>query len=131
MVKRHRDPLEHEEQALRDNPGDGLFQSAYVFTNEVGQFWGIMRTRDYLRSRYRLVEAILEIETFDAVKFALDHNMDILRLNRSDNMGDQELVPALLLRLGRDQEYYDFGQVVPGHGSRSRLRLGRYITSFS
>jgi len=34
--------------------------------------------------------------------------MDLLRLSRSDNMGVRELVPALKLRLGKDQECYDF-----------------------
>jgi hypothetical protein len=61
-----------------------------------------------MRSRYRLIEAILEIKTLDAVELALDHFMDILRLSRSDNMGVRSHVPALLLRLGKDRECYDF-----------------------
>lgn len=108
MVKKHRDLLEHEEQVLRATPGDGFSQPADVFANSVGHFWGILGTRQYMRARYSLVEAILKIKTFDAVKSALDHTMDILRLNRGDNMGVRDLVPALLLRLGRDQECYDF-----------------------
>jgi len=107
-VKKHRDRLEREEQALRANPGDGFWMTADVFTSSVGHFWGIHDTRDYMRARYRLIEATLEIKTFDAVKSALDHTMDILRLNRSDNMGVRNMVPAMLLRLGRDQECYDF-----------------------
>ena len=107
LVKKRRDLLEHEEQALRAHPGD-IFQPADVFTTSVGHFWGILGTRDYMRARHSLVEAILKIKTFDAVKSALDHIMDILRLNRGDNMGVRYMVPALLLRLDRDQECYDF-----------------------
>ncbi|MCJ1252107.1 hypothetical protein MMC30_009345 [Trapelia coarctata] len=108
MVKKHRDSLEHEEQALHTSPGDGLFQPTDVLTSSVGHFGGIHGSRDYMRARYGLVEATLKIKTFDAVKSALDHTSDILHLNRSDNMGVRDLVPALLLRLGRDQECYDF-----------------------
>lgn len=113
-VKKHRDRLEREEQALRGNPGDGFSMPADVFTSSVGHFWGIHGTRsihgtrNYMRARYGLIEAILGIKTFDAVKSALDHTMDILRLNRGDNMGVRDLVPAMLLRLGREQGCYDF-----------------------
>ncbi len=61
-----------------------------------------------MRARFALVEAILKIKAFDAVKSAFDHLRDMLRLCRSDNMGVRDLIPALLLRLGRDQESYDF-----------------------
>jgi hypothetical protein len=83
-------------------------QSGNPFITGVGHFWGLIHTRDYMRTRYRLIEAILEVKTPDAVESALDHFMDILRLCRSDNMGVRSLVPALLLRLGKDRECYDF-----------------------
>lgn len=107
-VRRKRDHLECEEQALRANPGDGCMLPADVFNTRVGHFWGILGTRDYLRARYGLIEALEKIKTFDAVQVALDHVMDILRLNRGDNMGVRDLAPPLLLRLGRDQDCYDF-----------------------
>lgn len=107
-VKKHRERLEREEQALRANPGDGFLMPADVFTSSVGQFWGIHGTRNYMIARSRLIETILEIKTFDAVKSALDHTMDVLRLNRGDNMGVRDMVPLMLLRLGREQECYDF-----------------------
>lgn len=34
--------------------------------------------------------------------------MDVFRLNRSDNMGMRDGAPALMMRLGKDQEAYDF-----------------------
>lgn len=39
---------------------------------------------------------------------ALDHLLDMLRLNRKDNMGVRDLIPALYIRLDQDRECYDF-----------------------
>ena len=50
----------------------------------------------------------MKIKNYAAVEAAHDHVMDILRLNHSDNMGVRDMVPSLKLRLGRDQECYDF-----------------------
>lgn len=61
-----------------------------------------------MRARYGHVEALLKIKTRDAVQAAFDHIMDMLRLCRSDNLGVRGVAPALFLRLGRDQECYDF-----------------------
>ena len=61
-----------------------------------------------MRARYALVEALLKINTYAAVEAAQGHIMDMLRLCRGDNMGVRDLVPALDLRLGKDQECYDF-----------------------
>lgn len=107
-IRKDRIELEREEQALRATPNDGFMHNGNPFITGVGHFWGLFHTRDYMRARYRLIEAILEVKTLDAVKSALDHSMDILRLCRSDNMGVRSHVPALLLRLGKDRECYDF-----------------------
>lgn len=61
-----------------------------------------------MRARYALVEALLKIKTFDAVRSAAEHLRDMLRLCCSDNLGVRDLLPALHLRLGKDQECYDF-----------------------
>ncbi|KAK4696543.1 hypothetical protein P7C71_g1390, partial [Lecanoromycetidae sp. Uapishka_2] len=61
-----------------------------------------------MRARCVLVEALLQVKTYAAVNAAHGHVMDLLRLCRSDNMGVRDLAPALKLRLGRDQECYDF-----------------------
>jgi hypothetical protein len=76
--------------------------------NAIGHFWGIHETRPYMRARYAVVEALVKIKTFNAVQAAFNHIMDLLRLCRSDNMGVRQLVPALFLRLGKDQGCYDF-----------------------
>lgn len=61
-----------------------------------------------MQTRFALVEALLEVQTPDAVQAALDHLMKMFRIRRNDNMGIQSLIPAVMLRLGKDQECYDF-----------------------
>lgn len=96
-----------EEAALRALPAD-VFYEADPFTNSVGHFWGIHATRDYMRWRYSFVEAIIKVNTYEAVRTALVHLMDMLRLCRGDNMGVRDVVPHLMLRLNEDQRCYDF-----------------------
>ncbi|MCJ1321735.1 hypothetical protein MMC15_007080 [Xylographa vitiligo] len=69
---------------------------------------GILETRPYIRARYGLVETLLKVKTYAAVEAAHGHVTDILRLCRSDNMGVRDVLPALDLRLGNDQQCYDF-----------------------
>ena len=92
---------------MRANQGD-LFTPANLFEEHAGHFWGILGTRVYMRARYALVQALLEVKTYAAVEAAHGHLMDMLRLCRSDNMGVRDLIPAVKMRLGRDQECYDF-----------------------
>lgn len=66
-----------------------------------------------MRARYQLASKLLSSfggsgGHIDAVQTALDHFMDMLRLSRSDEMRVRLIVPALLIRLHKDQEAYDF-----------------------
>lgn len=106
-IKKTRTKLNAEVEKLNSKPESWMFK-ARPFENAVAHFWGILDTRDYMRARYAHVEALLEVQTRTAVEKALEHLLDRLRLNRSDNMGVRDLVPSLYLRLGRDQECYDF-----------------------
>ncbi|CAG8947970.1 unnamed protein product [Penicillium salamii] len=99
--------MEEEEQILRNHPGD-IMMSPDPFTNSVGHFWGVMETRDYMRARLALVEAMEYVNHSQSVEARLDHFMDMLRLCRGDNMGVRDIVPGLMLRLNKDQECYDF-----------------------
>ena len=101
LIKKSRTRLDREEEALRRD-------SPTIFRDDVGHFWGLLQTRDYMRARFGLVDAILKIRTYDAVSSALEHIMDMLRLCRSDNLGVRDLVAHLLLRLCKDQKCYDF-----------------------
>jgi len=106
-IKKSKQALDNEEQKLRAHPGDWM-TPANVFEEGAGHFWGIRETRPYMTARFTLVEALLKIKTTHAVQAAHSHLMDMLRLCRGDNMGVRDLVPALYLRLGKDQECYDF-----------------------
>ncbi|KAF2669939.1 hypothetical protein BT63DRAFT_225724 [Microthyrium microscopicum] len=107
IVFRTRSSMETEEQRLRNFPGD-VMTAADPFTTGVGHFWGIHETRDYMRDRFAFVEALQRMRSHDSVVAQLDHLKDMLRLSNSDNMGVRDLIPALYLRLDRDQECYDF-----------------------
>lgn len=60
--------------------------------------------------RYGSVSLMLcgGVKTRASVEAQLDHAMDMLQLSRSDNLGVRHVVPALMLRLNRDQECCDF-----------------------
>lgn len=106
-IKKAQRKLDHEETTLRNQPPD-MFTPARLFEEHAGHFWGLTGTRNYMRARYALIEALLQVKTYAAVKAAHDHAMDCLRLCRADNMGVRDMLPALKIRLGRDQECYDF-----------------------
>lgn len=123
-VKQKRDYLQCEEHALRVQPPDGFTMPADVFDTHVGRFWGILGTRDYMRALYGVIEALGKIPTFDAIQASLDHALEVLRLNRSDNMGVRSLIPTLFLRLGRDQDCYDFVKWYQTTGQESDYNWG-------
>ncbi|KAA8619885.1 Zinc finger domain-containing protein MYND-type [Pyrenophora tritici-repentis] len=70
-----------------------------------------------MKSRNELISALGKINTKLAVQAALDHALDLLRLNPQDNMYVRSCVPTLFLRLGRDQGCYSFCKwwVTVGH----------------
>lgn len=61
-----------------------------------------------MRVRHAHVGALLEIKNRTAVQSALDHLLDMLRLDRKDTMGVRDLIPGLYIRLDKDQKCYDF-----------------------
>ena len=54
------------------------------FRDQVGEFWHDVFTRPYMRARAALADALWEAERFDE---AIEHVVDLLRLNPDDNMG--------------------------------------------
>jgi hypothetical protein len=61
-----------------------------------------------MRARFAAADALLKANTAVSVANALEHFKDMLRLCRGDNMGVRDIVPGLMLRLGQQQECYDF-----------------------
>ena len=106
-IKKNRQALDREETKLRSHPGD-FMTPPNLFEEHAGHFWGILETRGYMRARFALVEALMKVKTYAAVEVAHGNIADMLRLCRGDNMGVRDLLPAMDLRLGRDQQCYDF-----------------------
>ncbi|KAI2627295.1 hypothetical protein GGS26DRAFT_135428 [Hypomontagnella submonticulosa] len=107
ILKNAREELAKEEAALRAAPGD-MWMPANPFETVRGHFWGISETRPYMRARHGVTDGLLNIRTGEAAEECLDHHLEMLQLCRGDNMGVRSRVPGLYLRLGRDQEAYDF-----------------------
>lgn len=61
-----------------------------------------------MSARLDLMTAILNLRNGEAVEAALARGLDMLRLCRGDNQGVRSKMPALYLRLGRDQDAFDF-----------------------
>lgn len=107
IVKSSRSALTAAEAALRAHPGDAT-TPPNAFETAVGQFYTFHGTRPYMQARYDLAMAQLNLRTGEATQAALDNFLGMLRLCRGDNMGVRGYIPALYLRLGRDQDAYDF-----------------------
>lgn len=100
--------LASEEAKLRAHTTEGDRGPGNPFENVVGRFWLYEPTRPYMQARFDVVTDQLAIRTGEAAEAALAHMLDMLRLNPGDNQGVRSLVPAQYLRLGRDQEAFDF-----------------------
>ncbi len=72
-----------------------------AFAEWVGEFWGILETRPYMRARCGLVRALW---ARGARGEAIDHLRDMLRLNPNDNQGARYVLAALLVEAGRDKD---------------------------
>lgn len=103
-IKKRRECYELEETALRTH----LTTPTDVFQTGVGYFWDIEDTRAYMRARFALANALLRIDNTAAITQALEHFLDMMRLNPSDNLGVRDIMPHALLRLGLEQACYDF-----------------------
>jgi hypothetical protein len=107
-IKASRASVTKEEHRVR-NGTTGRWAPPNAFDTHIGQFWTDQSTRYYMRARHSLAyESLLPLKTLDAVEECLEHMQDMLILNRTDGMGLKYIVPALLLRLDRDQECIDF-----------------------
>jgi len=72
-----------------------------TFEEDAGHFWGITRTRPYMRARLGLAQTLEGAGELDG---AIGHYRELLRLNPNDNQGVRDLLTALLLRLKRHEE---------------------------
>lgn len=101
-IKKAQANFEKEERTLRRIRGDDFL------TDIAGSFWAITVTRPYIRARSTLAETLLKINSEQAVTTSLQHLLELLQLCPEDNMGVRQVIPALYLRLSRDEECYHF-----------------------
>ncbi|KAM0335501.1 hypothetical protein ACHAQA_000549 [Verticillium albo-atrum] len=107
LIKDRRKRYEDAEDSLRNAEPDD-FTPPNVFDTSVGHFWDIGETRPYMRARYDLTQFLCRTDVRVALEEVLEHQFDMLRLCRGDNIGVRSEMPATMLRLGREQEAYDF-----------------------
>lgn len=111
-TKEARETLEKEGKALCRMVDDGSVPDD-LFVEGIGFFGAVPPTEPYILARYQLANTLLLYfggagGLVDAVQTALDHLLDIFWLNRGDLKGVRLVVPALFIRLNKDQEAYDF-----------------------
>lgn len=96
-----------------------------TFPLDVGLFHGdidsVLKRCNIFRYDEALVKAYLDINTFTAVEKALNHSMDVLLAFRVQHMDWKYISPTLMLRLGRDQQCYDFVKWYATTGRRGDL----------
>jgi len=73
-----------------------------------GELWQRAPTSSCIRAHFDAMLAALNIRTGEAVDAALAHAFTMLRLAPLDESAVHGYVPAMYLRLGRDQAAYDF-----------------------
>lgn len=106
-IKRARVQMEKEKKIVRDTPGYFMIP-VDPFFNSIGRFWDMLDTANYMEARFSLVREMSDVHNAQSVQAQLDHLMDMIRLSRRDEMGVRYYIPALMLRLNKDQECYDF-----------------------
>lgn len=83
-----------------------------------------------MRAQFAHVEGLMKVKDYAVIDATLDHLLDMLRLCRSDNMGVRDLVPAMFLRLGKEQRCYDFCVWYATTGTESNCDLGNMDLPF-
>ena len=92
------------------------------FDGLVGEFWGHVETRPYMRARFELAETL---ERVGRVGEAVGHYKELLRLNPNDNQGVRLLLVPRLLAEGRDAEAAEVLAAYPDDVSAELRVLGR------
>jgi len=72
-----------------------------IMRDEGGHFWGIVKTRPYMRAKMGLAHCLQEM---NRIEEAIGQYQDLLRLNPNDNQGVRDVLLPLLLKTGRDTQ---------------------------
>ena len=83
-----------------------------LFEDSVGRFWRLVDPRNYCRFRNELCIALHDCAVYNnsrlALELSVEHMLDLVWLNRGDNLGVRSFIPWILCVLGKTQEAYDF-----------------------
>jgi tetratricopeptide (TPR) repeat protein len=72
-----------------------------AFEEDAGHFWGVLKTRPYMRARLGLA---MSLDESGHLAEAAGHYRELLRLNPNDNQGVRECLLPDLIELGADEE---------------------------
>jgi tetratricopeptide (TPR) repeat protein len=97
-----------------------------AFRKDVGNFWGILETRPYMRARLGLAEALWEMGDHQK---AIGHAWEMLRLNPGDNQGVRDLLVVWLLAAGDNADVQRLLDHYPGD-STALWAYSRLLHSF-
>lgn len=70
-----------------------------VFEEDVGHFWGLLKTRPYMRARAGLAQCLWMLGEHQK---AIEHYTEMLRLNPNDNQGIRYILVNCLMEEGAD-----------------------------
>lgn len=85
-----------------------------AFRDDVGDFWGLLETRPYMRARLFLSRALwLRGERTESIA----HLRDMLRLNPNDNQGVRYILAAHLLETDQNDDANELLQAYPDEAS--------------
>jgi hypothetical protein len=91
------------------------------FRHNIGQFWAMPETSVYLQEMSNLVELLGSIIHRTAVERRLVYAFHVMYFGGSDRQSFRFRVPALMMRINRDQECYDFMKWRSNNHNRDRL----------
>jgi tetratricopeptide (TPR) repeat protein len=72
-----------------------------IMRDDVGHFWGIVKTRPYMRAKMGLAHCL---QTMNRIEEAIGEYQDLLRLNPNDNQGVRDVLLPVLFVAGRDAD---------------------------
>ena len=107
-IKETKDKIDAEEAKLRARSAgdDGLPPN--ILEAHGGRLWLWVPARPYLQAMFVHGEMLVRSWRQQGIEDALALYLDVLQKNTTDNQGVRHHIPALYMRLGRNQEAYDF-----------------------
>ena len=92
-----------------------------------GHFWGLFKTRPYMRARLGLAETLHDLGRSDE---AIGHLQEMLDLNPNDNQGVRDILLECLLETGQDNEAQAVLQRFDWDKGRAVWRYARALVTF-